>query len=243
MRDGIIYGGLIGLGFAVLESAAFVVSGYAATGDANYLSQLIPRFVLFGVNGHALFTALFGAGLGLARQSLTYGRVRRALIIIGGFLLAFAAHAMSNAFGPFALSAFASVASAGPTVTATQLWILQLAAVIATYLWAYVIMAYLTTSSGYWELGVCQTELTEEGRPTITPEEQALVDAEGLWRLRRIPGLSRRQSARLVRAQNELAFRRHDLRRAGLDPDSDSIVKEWRKFIVRARTQSVKTPT
>jgi RsiW-degrading membrane proteinase PrsW (M82 family) len=243
MRDGIIYGGLIGLGFAVLESAAFVVSGYAATGDANYLSQLIPRFVLFGVNGHALFTALFGAGLGLARQSLTYGRVRRALIIIGGFLLAFAAHAMSNAFGPFALSAFASVASAGPTVTATQLWILQLAAVIATYLWAYLIMAYLTTSSGYWELGVCQTELTEEGRPTITPEEQALVDAEGLWRLRRIPGLSRRQSARLVRAQNELAFRRHDLRRAGLDPDSDSIVKEWRKFIVRARTQSVKTPT
>jgi RsiW-degrading membrane proteinase PrsW (M82 family) len=242
MRDGIIYGGLIGLGFAVLESAAFVVSGYAATGDANYLSQLIPRFVLFGVNGHALFTALFGAGLGLARQSLTYGRVRRALIIIGGFLLAFAAHAMSNAFGPFALSAFASVASAGPTVTATQLWILQLAAVIATYLWAYLIMAYLTTSSGYWELGVCQTELTEEGRPTITPEEQALVDAEGLWRLRRVPGLSRRGSARLVRAQNEVAFRRHDVRRVGADPGSDLLVEQWRGVIAGLREGDVRAP-
>jgi RsiW-degrading membrane proteinase PrsW (M82 family) len=242
LRDGIIYGGLVGLGFAVLESAAFVVSGYASTGDANYLSQLIPRFVLFGVNGHALFTALFGAGLGLARQSLTYGWVRKALVILGSFLLAFAAHAMSNAFGPFALSAFASVAGAGPTVTVTQLWMLQLAAVIATYLWAYVIMAYLTTSSGYWELRVCQTELAEEGRPTITPEEQTLVDAEGLWRLRRVSGLSRRQSTRLVRAQNEVAFRRHDVRRVGDDPGADLLVEQWRGVIAGLREDFGPTP-
>jgi protease PrsW len=243
MRDGIIYGGLIGLGFAVLESAAFIVSGYALTGEASYLSQLIPRFVLFGINGHALYTALFGAGLGQARQSITYGWVRKVLVIIGAFLLAFSAHAMSNAFGPFALSAFASMAGVGPTVTVSQLWLLQLAAVIATYLWAYVMMAWLTTRSGYWELGVCQTELAEERPPTITAEEQTLVAAEGLWRLRRVPGVARRQSAQLVRAQNELAFRRHDVRRAGLDPDSDSVVKEWRKFIVGTRTQSVSTPT
>jgi RsiW-degrading membrane proteinase PrsW (M82 family) len=235
MRDGIIYGGLIGLGFAVLESAAFIVSGYAATGEASYLSQLIPRFVLFGVNGHALYTALFGACLGLARQSIEYGWVRRALVIVGGFLLAFAAHAMYNAFGPFALSAFASVTGAGPTVTVVQLWLLQLAAVIATYVWAYVIIASLATRSGYWELRVCQTELANEGRPTITPEEQALVEGEGLWRLRRMPALPRRQSARLVRAQNELAFRRHDVRRAGSDPGSDHLVEEWRAVIADQR--------
>jgi RsiW-degrading membrane proteinase PrsW (M82 family) len=235
MRDGIIYGGLIGLGFAVLESAAFIVSGYAASGEASYLSQLIPRFVLFGINGHALFTALFGAGLGHARQSIDYGWVRKTLVIIGAFLLAFSAHAMSNAYGPFALSAFASAAGVGPTVTVTQLWLLQLAAVIATYLWAYVMMAWLTTRSGYWELGVCQAELAEEGPPTITAEESALVKAEGLWRLRRVPRLSRHQSARLVRAQNELAFRRHDVRRVGADPASDRLVEQWRDVIAALR--------
>jgi hypothetical protein len=114
--------------------------------------------------------------------------------------------------------------------------------VIATYLWAYVIMAYLTTSSGYWELRVCQTELAEEGRPTITPEEQALVDAEGLWRLRRVPGLSRRGSARLVRAQNEVAFRRHDVRRAGADPGSDRLVEQWRDVILGLRKDVGRTP-
>jgi hypothetical protein len=164
------------------------------------------------------------------------------LVILGSFLLAFAAHAMSNAFGPFALSAFASVAGAGPTVTVTQLWMLQLAAVIATYLWAYVIMAYLTTSSGYWELRVCQTELAEEGRPTITPEEQTLVDAEGLWRLRRVSGLSRRQSTRLVRAQNEVAFRRHDVRRVGDDPGADLLVEQWRGVIAGLREDFGPTP-
>jgi RsiW-degrading membrane proteinase PrsW (M82 family) len=238
MRDGIIYGGLVGLGFAVLESAAFIVSGYAATGEASYMSQLIPRFVLFGVNGHALATALFGAGLGLARQSIAFGWLRRTLVIIGGFILAFSAHAMSNAFGPFALSAFATVAGVGPTVTLAQLWLLQLATVVATYVWAYVIIAALTTRSGYWELGVCQAELAEETEPTITPEEHTLVQSEGLWRLRRVPGLSRRQSVRLVRAQNELAFRRHDVRRAGADLDSDPLVEEWRSAIADLRAGS-----
>jgi RsiW-degrading membrane proteinase PrsW (M82 family) len=235
MRDGIVYGGLVGLGFAVVESVVFIVSGYTATGEPSYLSQLIPRFVLFGVNGHALFTALFGAGLGLARQSVDFGWFRRALLIVGGFLLALAAHTMFNAYGPFALSAFASVTGAGPTVTVAQLWILQLAAVIATYGWAYVIISALATRSGYWELGVCQAELAEERSPTITPEEQGLVAAEGLWRLRRVPGLPRRQSARLVRAQNELAFRRHDVRGAGADPDSDPLVEEWRAAIADLR--------
>jgi RsiW-degrading membrane proteinase PrsW (M82 family) len=238
MRDGIVYGGLVGLGFAVVESAVFIVSGYTATGEPSYLSQLIPRFVLFGVNGHALFTALFGAGLGLARQSIDFGWIRRILFIVGGFLLALAAHAMFNAFGPFALSAFASVAGAGPTVTVVQLWLLQMAAVIATYGWAYVIIIWAATRSGYWELGVCQTELAEEGSPTITSEEQELVEAEGLWRLRKVPGLPRRQSARLVRAQNELAFRRHDVRGVGADPHSDPLVEEWRVAIAGMREGS-----
>jgi RsiW-degrading membrane proteinase PrsW (M82 family) len=239
MRDGIVYGALVGLGFAVLETAAFIASGYSGTGSADYMSQLIPRFVLFGVNGHALYTALFGAGLGLARQSMGYGSVRKTLIVLGGFLLALAAHTTANAFGPFALSAFATIASAGPTVTVAELWLLNLATLIATNVWAYVVIASLATRSGYWELRVCQTELVNEGPPAVTSDERALVEGEGLWRLRRVPGLSRVRSNHLVRAQNELAFRRNDVRRAGSDPGSDRLVGEWRAVIAGIREESV----
>jgi RsiW-degrading membrane proteinase PrsW (M82 family) len=235
MRDGIVYGALVGLGYAVVETAAFITSGYSGTGSPDYMSQLIPRFVLFGVNGHALYTALFGAGLGLARQSIGYGWVRKTLITGGGLLLAVSAHATANAFGPLALTAFATMTGAGPTVTVAQLWLLNLATLIATNVWAYVIVASLATRSGYWELGVCQFELAKEGTPAITADESGLVESEGLWRLRRVPGLTRSQSNRLVRAQNELAFRRHDVRRAGSDPDTDHVVEEWRTLIASMR--------
>jgi protease PrsW len=239
MRDGIVYGALVGLGFAVVESAAFITTGYASTGSAEYLGQLIPRFVLFGVNGHPLYSALFGAALGWARQSTSYGKVRKGLIIGGGFLLALAGHAMSNAFGPFALAAFASVSGAEGTVTAAQLWLLDLVTVLATNGWVYLVVGYLATRSGYWELEICRSELAAERPPVITPDEYSLVKKEGLWRLRRFPGLSRRQSAQLVRAQNELAFRRHDVRRAGADPVSDHLVEQWRAAISELRERGV----
>jgi RsiW-degrading membrane proteinase PrsW (M82 family) len=238
MRDGIIYGALVGLGFAVVETGAFILSGYAESGSADYLSQLIPRFVLFGVNGHALYTALFGAALGLARQSLHYGAIRKTLVILGGFILGLAGHAMSNAFSPLVLSVLATVTGAGPTVTVGQLWALSLAAVVATNLWVYLVIGYLTVRSGYWELQVCRDELGDERPPAVTSDEFSLVEAEGLWRLRRLPGLSRRQSARLVRAQNELAFRRHDVRRLGDDPSNDFLVEQWRHAIAAYRDQT-----
>jgi len=231
MRDGIVYGALVGLAFAVVEATAFIISGYVETGTAEYLAELIPRFVLFGLNGHTLYSALFGAALGWARQSTSYGAVRKSLTIAGGLVLALAAHGMANAFGPFALSVFASLTGLGPTVTGAQLWFLDLAKVIATNVWAYVIILYMVIRSGYWELEVCRSELSEEVPDVVTPAELELVEGEGLWRIRRIPGFSSRRSARLVRAQNELAFRRHDVRRAGLDPDSDPIVSQWRRFI------------
>ena len=235
MRDGIVYGALVGLGFAVLESAAFITSGYAYTGSAEYLGQLIPRFALFGVNGHLLYAALFGAALGWARQSTSFGNVRKSLIIAGGFLLALAGHAMANAFGPFALTAFATLAGAEGTVSAAQLWLLDLMTILATNGWVYVVMGFLATRSGYLELEICRSELAEEMPPVITPDELSLVEMEGLWRLRRISGLSRSQSARLVRAQNELAFRRHDVRQAGAQPASDPMVEQWRSVISEIR--------
>ncbi len=179
VRDGIVYGGLVGLGFAVTEAVVYIVQDFVATGEPSYAAQLIPRFVLGGINGHALYSALLGAGLGLARQG-DYGRVRKGLIGLGAFVLAVAAHSMSNAFGPFALAGFASLAGFDPNrVTIGQLWVLNLAKTMAVNVWVYVDLVYWTVRSGYWELGVCKDELAHEASDVVTPDEYTARRARG----------------------------------------------------------------
>jgi protease PrsW len=95
MRDGIVYGALVGLGFNWFEAALYVAQGYAETGVAPYGAQLGGRYALFGLGGHAMFTGLFGASLGLATQ--TRRRWIRILAPIAGLVLAIAAHMLNNA--------------------------------------------------------------------------------------------------------------------------------------------------
>src|SRR4029079_10200154 len=74
MRDGLVYGALVGLGFTWYEAALYVVNVYAKIGVAAYGLQLGARYALFGLGGHALFTGLFGASLGFALQTLAHSR-------------------------------------------------------------------------------------------------------------------------------------------------------------------------
>src|SRR5262245_12243135 len=66
MRDGLVYGALVGVGFNWFEAALYVAQGYAEYGAAPFGSQLGARYALFGLGGHALFTGIFGSSLGLA---------------------------------------------------------------------------------------------------------------------------------------------------------------------------------
>ena len=61
MRDGIVYGALVGAGFNWFEAALYVAQNYAEHGVATYGLQLGARYALFGLRGHAMFTAMFGA--------------------------------------------------------------------------------------------------------------------------------------------------------------------------------------
>ena len=101
VRDGIVYGALVGLGFAVAETAMYIGGWYANAGFAPFMGQLVPRFVFGGINGHAVYTALFGAASGLAIETKKGAWVRKGALVVGGYLLAVSAHSMSNAFvGP-----------------------------------------------------------------------------------------------------------------------------------------------
>src|SRR5215469_9633169 len=99
MRDGIVYGGLVGLGFNWFEAALYVAQGYAENGTPPYGAELGARYALFGLGGHALFTGMFGAFLGLAMQTRRIWL--RYLAPLIGLLLAIGAHMLNNALPLF----------------------------------------------------------------------------------------------------------------------------------------------
>ncbi len=93
--DGIVYGAAVGLGFNFMESITYMTNLYAiftpeGTGGIDAGFQWYARQVLGLFMGHATYTALVGAGIGLARQLPTPGR--KILAIVAGFVVAIAAH-------------------------------------------------------------------------------------------------------------------------------------------------------
>jgi len=93
--DGIVYGAAVGLGFNFMESIAYMTNLYAILGPegvGGYVAgfQWYSRQVLGLFFGHATYTALVGAGIGIARQLPR--RSQKVVAIVCGFLVAIAAH-------------------------------------------------------------------------------------------------------------------------------------------------------
>lgn len=99
VTDGILYGGLIGAGFAMVENFVY----FAVTPRAD-LGVLIFGRVILGWLSHSTFTGLFGAGLGFARE--TCDRRWQILAPIAGFVVALLLHTGFDfvAFGADALA-------------------------------------------------------------------------------------------------------------------------------------------
>jgi RsiW-degrading membrane proteinase PrsW (M82 family) len=85
VTDGIVYGALIGAGFAMVENF-----GYFALNGNNFLVFLIVGRIVLGWLGHSTFTACFGAALGYIRY--TRSRWKQIFIPLLGYLLAVGLH-------------------------------------------------------------------------------------------------------------------------------------------------------
>ncbi len=91
--DGILYGGLVGFGFATTENFFYFLSAYEMGGSGQLLVLAFFRAVLFGLN-HALFTGCTGLGIALARTSS-----RRSVRIVAPFIglaVGITLHALHN---------------------------------------------------------------------------------------------------------------------------------------------------
>jgi RsiW-degrading membrane proteinase PrsW (M82 family) len=92
--DGIIYGGLVGFGFAAVENVFYFAGAFAESGLGELALLTVFRAFLFGLN-HALFTSLTGLGLALARTAPNWPVKIGAPVM--GLLLGITAHGIHNA--------------------------------------------------------------------------------------------------------------------------------------------------
>lgn len=245
-RDGFIYGALIGAGFNFLESVHYVVSEYAKWGYAPWLIHIGARHALFGFAGHALYTGIFGLFLGLSRQ--TTRKWWRYTAPIVGWLLGFSAHFSQNVG---MLLAVLSQRASGAAVSAVETpplglnmpgglpfglgWLAFSGSYVQKFLPFLLLVGILLWRGGVWERNVIREQLADEAEPVITPEEYEGVKRDRILRTRRIPEYNRRTSTAIVRAQDELAFRKWRVQKQGQDVEKDPLVASWRDELLRLR--------
>lgn len=93
LLDGIIYGAMVGMGFAMVENFFYFLAVFYEEGGQAWSSTVILRAVLFGLN-HSLFSSATGLGLAIARFSPN--RLIRFTAPVAGWSTAVALHAIHN---------------------------------------------------------------------------------------------------------------------------------------------------
>jgi RsiW-degrading membrane proteinase PrsW (M82 family) len=97
--DGLVYAGLVGIGFAFVENIGYYASSYLGSPDIQVAGAegVTTTFIVRGVFSpfaHPLFTSAFGIAIGLAvtRRS----KVLRVLIVVLGLIASAGLHALWN---------------------------------------------------------------------------------------------------------------------------------------------------
>jgi RsiW-degrading membrane proteinase PrsW (M82 family) len=96
--DGLVYAGMVGIGFAFTENILYLMSAYIGEdGQSGGIGTAVGLFIVrcvFGPFAHPFFTAFIGIGIGIAVGART--RAVRVLAPILGYLVAVGAHAAWN---------------------------------------------------------------------------------------------------------------------------------------------------
>jgi protease PrsW len=239
LRDGLIYGALVGLGFNIAEVALYVMKGFIDSGVPPFGEQFAARFVFLGINGHLLWSALCGAGIGIARQ--TSNGCLRWFAPIGGYIVAVLGHMLNNSIGVFLLGLLLILMgfdlSNGLNVPAGAMWISAAVMNAIVQAFSYLLLAVLLYLSAQWERAIIRTYLADEvALGSVTAEEYAEIARDRLFvGTRRIQRTLGRRAQQIANAQNELAFRKWHLAREGGDPATDPLVAAWRQDIAGHR--------
>jgi len=190
--DGLVYGALIGFGFAMTENIFYFAGAYQQDGYTGLSSLIFLRSLIFGMN-HAFYTALSGIGLGLARDANS--RITGALWALAGLLAAISAHALHN------LTATLSLLNGGVLFFSLMLAAANLGLIILA-----------VALSWRQEQHAIRNELAEEVGVTLSADEYETLT--GPWRKPLRPGKSGASATR-AHLGVELAICKARLQRRG----------------------------
>lgn len=220
--DGIVYGALVGVGFAMTENFLYLINIFTQGLSADLGLVTVMRSVVFGLN-HAFYTAITGAAFGLATWAP--GRLWRWLIVLSGLTLAIVVHVFHNSITVLARSYPALL-----LVSAAFNW-----GGVATLVVIIILALRL-------ERRRIRMYLAEEVPDTLSEEQYLLVRDHpqrlGKWRAR-LRGEDATQAmlaADLHQKATELAFHKHRLARMGDDGDAGAATEIAR---LRAETAAL----
>lgn len=194
--DGIVYGALIGAGFAMTENFLYFLSS-ASLGQ--WTMTVILRALVFGLN-HSFYTAIFGAAVGMAAPRSDVST--RKLLMAMGLALAMMAHAFHNLI-----------------ITLTQaLPLLFLAGVLMDWGGALVMLAIVLIALGR-ERNAIRAYLDALQARGLSPDDRRRLLALLPPRERLLPnfpwlGPERQRRNRLYQSVAELALRQQRLQRS-----------------------------
>ncbi|HET8960503.1 PrsW family intramembrane metalloprotease [Nocardioides sp.] len=110
--DGLVYAGMVGIGFAFVENILYLAAAYNGTdgmgpGGTGAVTSVFVVRCLFSPFAHPLFTSFIGIGVGIAVGSRN--KLVRVVSPLVGYALAVIAHATWNSSSLFGLEGFVGV--------------------------------------------------------------------------------------------------------------------------------------
>jgi RsiW-degrading membrane proteinase PrsW (M82 family) len=91
--DGIIYGAMVGFGFAMTGNTLSYLGAFLLRGFSGLSNTIFIQGVIYGLN-HGVYSAIFGAGLGYARMAKV--KWQRWAVPSAAFVLAVLSHGLHN---------------------------------------------------------------------------------------------------------------------------------------------------
>jgi RsiW-degrading membrane proteinase PrsW (M82 family) len=215
--DGVIYGGLVGFGFAAAENVNYISSGFQEGGTEGLFTLVFVRVLLIPFL-HATLTAFTGIGLAVGRLNRSWLRYAAPL---AGWVIAIGLHTFHNLL--------ASVPD--PLVC-------LLGKVIdwAGFIGMFIFVLYLVWREGKVMREQLQEEVT---RGILTPDQYRTAASLGGQLAARWGALTAghwREAAAFYDLLGELAFKKYQLARLGpnAEPETQALIDRLRSQIASA---------